>query len=36
MLDQGIEPLLTNLTDPDEVIKAIIEDRFVNEIDRLH
>ena len=36
MMDRGIEPLLTELRDPDEVIKAILEDRFQNEIDRLH
>jgi predicted Fe-Mo cluster-binding NifX family protein len=36
MMEQGIEPLLTDIKDPDEVIKAILEDRFENEIDRLH
>ena len=36
MMEKGIEPLLTDLRDPDEVIKAMIEDRFQNEIDRLH
>jgi predicted Fe-Mo cluster-binding NifX family protein len=36
MTEQGIEPLLTDIKDPDEVIKAILEDRFENEIERLH
>ncbi|XUX00527.1 MAG: NifB/NifX family molybdenum-iron cluster-binding protein [Dehalogenimonas sp.] len=36
MVEKGIEPLLTNIKDPDEVIKAILEDRFQNEMDRLH
>lgn len=36
MMEQGIEPLLTDIKDPDEVIKAILEDRFENEIERLH
>ena len=36
MVEQGIEPLLTEIKDPDEVIKAIIEDRFQNELGRLH
>jgi predicted Fe-Mo cluster-binding NifX family protein len=36
MMEKGIEPLLTEIKDPDEVIKAIIEDRFQNEMERLH
>ncbi len=36
MVDQGIEPLLTDIKDPEEAIKAILEDRFQNEIERLH
>ena len=36
MADQGIEPLLTDIKDPDEAIKAILEDRFQNEMERLH
>jgi predicted Fe-Mo cluster-binding NifX family protein len=36
MVQQGIEPLLTDLKDSDEAIKAILEDRFENALDRLH
>ncbi|APV43475.1 putative Fe-Mo cluster-binding protein, NifX family [Dehalogenimonas formicexedens] len=36
MVNQGIEPLLTDVKDADQVVKAIVEDRFQNEIDRLH
>jgi len=36
MIEKDIEPVLTDIKDPDEVIKAIIEGRLENRMDRLH
>jgi predicted Fe-Mo cluster-binding NifX family protein len=36
MVDKDIEPVLTDIKDPDEVIKAMIEGRLENRMDRLH
>ncbi len=36
ILEADIEPILTDIKDPDEAIKAMIEDRLENQVDRLH
>lgn len=36
MVDQGIEPILTDINDPDEAVKAMLEDRLENQAERLH
>ena len=36
IMEAGIEPLLTEINEPDEAIKAMIEDRLENQTERLH
>jgi predicted Fe-Mo cluster-binding NifX family protein len=36
IVEGGIVPILTDMKDPDEIIKAMIEDRLENQTDRLH
>ena len=36
IVEGGIEPILTDIKDPDEAVKAMIEDRLKNQAERLH